>query len=532
MIGQSGTRTGPWHATVAALLVTLVVTSAFAVPAHALPQGATGYDEYGGWVGASLQATGTFRTAQIGGRWWLIDPDGHPFFSNGINHVVPEGSEDRNGHAAYHDAILAKYGSEAAWADAQVERFGAWGINTLGGWSDDELFAGRGVPYTVMLGFAGYSGGRVADYWDPGWVRDVRTQAAALAAQHRDDPWLVGYFLDNEVPWTDDWRKGPFTGFFGRDAAEPGKQHLVAWLRQRYHQDFAAFAADFETSASGWATLAAATEAKPTGSGAQATKDAWSGEVARRFFSVAGGALATADPQHLDLGVRFVGQLITPEILQAAAANVDVISVNWYEIKDDWKSFIPSLGYDFLPTDDTLAAHRALVDRPFLVSEFGWRARDSGLPNTYPPLQAVIDTQQQRADNYRNFGGCLVNTGDVVGAHWFEMTDEPAIGRFDGEDDNWGMVDETDREYAPVVQAAADVHEAAYGPLTDPNRPSEPCTPISDRAVPAPPASTTPATTTSTGTAATTTTVPQAPIAEPGQARPAQPVSGVVTYTG
>ena len=81
------------------------------------------FDAYGGWAGTTEVATGFFRTQQVDGRWWLIDPEGHPFFSNGINHVVPEGTPDRNGHAAYHEAILAKHGTEEAWADAQVERF-------------------------------------------------------------------------------------------------------------------------------------------------------------------------------------------------------------------------------------------------------------------------------------------------------------------------------------------------------------------------------------------------------------------------
>jgi hypothetical protein len=62
----------------------------------------------------ALTPTGYFRTARIDGRWWLVDPDGHPFFSNGVNHVVAEGTVDRNGHAAYHEAILAKHGTEAA----------------------------------------------------------------------------------------------------------------------------------------------------------------------------------------------------------------------------------------------------------------------------------------------------------------------------------------------------------------------------------------------------------------------------------
>lgn len=497
-------------------------TSTLAPTPTPAPAPAPGWDAYGGWTGRTLTATGAFRTAQVDGRWWLVTPDGHPFFSNGVNHVTPEGTRDRNGHAAYLDAITAKYGSTDAWADAQVQRFGTWGINTLGGWSDLDAFAGKGVPYTVTLSLAGFDGTRVADYWDPAWVADVAAATASAAAGRQGDPWLLGYFLDNEVPWTRDWRPGPFAGFLGRPASAPGKQHLVAWLRQRYHDDYAAFAADFATDAPSWAALADPTEATDAGPGAVATRAAWSGEVAERFFGVAHAALHDADPVHLDLGTRFVGQLVLPEVLAAAARHVDVVSINWYEIRDEYKPLIAQLAPTALSTADTLAAHAAVAGKPLLISEFGWRARDSGLPNTYPPLQVVVDTQADRAAGYRNFGTCLANSGYVVGAHWFEMTDEPAIGRFDGEDDNWGMVTEADDEYPLVTAAAAAVHDAAYAPLTDPDWQPGPCTPIRD--APATPP----------GPATTTTLVPTT-TAAPGDATsapPAEAVTGRARYTG
>ena len=46
------------------------------------------WDQYGGWLtGPPLKATGFFRTEKFHGRWWLVDPDGHLFFSNGIDCV-------------------------------------------------------------------------------------------------------------------------------------------------------------------------------------------------------------------------------------------------------------------------------------------------------------------------------------------------------------------------------------------------------------------------------------------------------------
>jgi len=494
-----------------AVAVLVALVSGGSAPTPAAAGGA--YDAYGGWSATTLPATGYFRTAQVDGRWWLVTPDGHPFFSNGLNHVTPIGTVDKNGHAAYHDAIITKYGSESAWAAAQVVRFGTWGVNSLGGWSDVGLFDGRGVPYTITLALSGQNSGtgRMDDFWSPGWVSSVQSSTASAAAGRANDPWLLGYFLDNELHWTKDWRPTEQLDFYlQRGAAEPGKVHLVDWLKTRYANDFSAFSADFTTDATDWASLLSATTiADAGGAGARPTRDAWAGEVAERFFSVGDAALKAADPHHLDLGSRLVAQVITPEVLQAAAAHVDVVSINWYEILPQFEEYVAGLGPDFMPTADTLAAHGKLSSKPLMITEFGWRAMDSGLPNTWPPLQVVVDTQQDRATRYRNFGQCLVNTGYVVGAHWFEMTDEPAIGRFDGENDNWGMVTEADEEYPLVTASAAAVHDMAYAPLSNPSWSPGACTPQGPQL--ATTTTTTTAAPTSTTTAASSTTAAVAP---------------------
>jgi agarase len=43
---------------------------------------------FGGWKdGPRLEATGYFRTEKVKGKWWLVDPDGYLFFSNGLANV-------------------------------------------------------------------------------------------------------------------------------------------------------------------------------------------------------------------------------------------------------------------------------------------------------------------------------------------------------------------------------------------------------------------------------------------------------------
>lgn len=43
---------------------------------------------FGGWKnGPKLEATGFFRTAKVDGKWWMVDPEGYLFFSNGVANV-------------------------------------------------------------------------------------------------------------------------------------------------------------------------------------------------------------------------------------------------------------------------------------------------------------------------------------------------------------------------------------------------------------------------------------------------------------
>ena len=49
----------------------------------------------------------------------------------------------------------------------------------------------------------------------------------------------------------------------------------------------------------------------------------------------------------------------------------------------------------------------------------------------------------------------------VVGVHWFEHADQPAEGRFDGENSNYGTVTIDDRVYAELTAAMTRVNTAA-----------------------------------------------------------------------
>src|SRR5262249_18176631 len=48
-------------------------------------------DRFGGWArGPKLRASGSFPTARVDGKWWLVSPDGRVFFSSGMDEVRPD----------------------------------------------------------------------------------------------------------------------------------------------------------------------------------------------------------------------------------------------------------------------------------------------------------------------------------------------------------------------------------------------------------------------------------------------------------
>jgi hypothetical protein len=425
-----------------------------------------GYDRYFGSLRYEGQATGFFRTEQIDGRWWLMTPEGHPFFSNGINGIRMSGTATADGVKHYEQAAVEIYGDIETWADRQYDRFFDWGINSIGSWSDWREFQDR-VPYTVILGVGGadWLTGDLEDYFDEGFRIAARAKFEEVAGPLVDDPYLIGYFLDNEMRWGPDWRGGHLFDDYMAATTEPtptGKVALIDLLKQRYGT-IVSLKHDFTTGIDSWPELTGETElAMRDTQGAIDTRSAWTGEVAERFFMVLSEELAAVDGNHLNLGIRFVSQLTPRAAIAAAGRYVDVMSINFYDLLGNLEEQLHLMDPDYLAIDDFLVEHYNACGKPILISEWGYRAADSGLPNTWPPLYPVLLDQAERADAYEQYMMEVLEREWFVGAHWFIYIDQPAEGRFDGENNNFGLINEQDEPYTELVERMAAVYSTIY----------------------------------------------------------------------
>lgn len=407
---------------------------------------------YGGWTAMREKGTGFFRTMQRDGIWWLVDPDGHLFISKGVNHISFHGDHcPALGYSPYHRNVLAKYGNEENWAQETVKRLKAWGFNTIGAWSSASLF--RFMPYTIILNMGARAGadwlqGTFPDVFDPKFRQVLDDIAAKECAPRRGDPLLVGYFLDNELRWGPDWRSPRHLlddYLLSLPPSAPGKKALLDFFRKRYPH-IEDFNKAWGLNLPNWDTLTKLTELPPAPTEA-AEKQRLADRldflrlIAREYFRACHDAIRRHDPNHLILGVRFAGYALRP-VVEASGEFVDVVSFNIYT---------------FEPPVNVLEELHQITRKPVMITEFSFKAMDSGLPNTKGAGQPV-PTQKDRADHFERFVTSLMKLPYCVGYHWFQWSDQPAQGRFDGENSNFGLVKENDEPWELLTQRMTEVN--------------------------------------------------------------------------
>jgi hypothetical protein len=278
------------------------------------------------------------------------------------------------------------------------------------------------------------------DPFDPRFVQATERAVASATAGVRDDPYLLGYFADNELAWAGGGAQGRWglaLGTLAGDAGSPAKQAFIALLKKQYVAP--------ETLGAAWGIALTSWDALAvTGFHAPAPDDAhpaiaddysvWLRRYADTYFRTVAQAIHRHDPHHLFLGGRFA--VNTPEAVAACAQACDVVSFNVY-------ADVPQHGYD--------AAAMKSFDKPVLISEFHFGSDDRG-----PFGKGVVSvaSEAQRGAAYARFLGAAASDPQIVGAHWFEYTDQPVTGRLlDGENSHIGLVGITDIPFGGFVGA-------------------------------------------------------------------------------
>ncbi len=441
-------------------------------------------NQYGGWTaGPKREATGHFRPEKIDGKWWLVDPEGFLFWSHGTNCIRVSNGETplsdrefyfedlpsrespfagcfgtgRSSMAYYQDKgtyqtfdfsqanLIRKYGENwaATYNDLVHQRLRSWGMNTIANWSSPQFYRMQRTPYTENLsiralpirGSEGYWG-QFIDPFEPQFRLSIQESANRAAQTSGNDPWCIGYFVQNEISWGNETSLA--LAAFVSPAEQPVKIALVEHLKQKYG-DIGKLNAAWQRQHKNWDALLQSTERPDIQRSREDLVDCYR-LIAEQYFRVIKEELHAACPNKLYLGCRFSGgnNIATIE----ASKYCDVISFNIYRY--DLDSFTLPEG----------------IDKPCIIGEFHFGALDRGMIHTG---LCPVESQEARAAAYEKYVRSAINNRYLVGTHWFQYGDQATTGRgLDGENYQIGLVTICDTPYPETIEALRNIGNTMY----------------------------------------------------------------------
>lgn len=458
------------------------------------------WSEWGGWTKKKFTKTGWFHFEHDDKRAWLVDPDGNAFFSNGMcyghragiysvadhldslfeylpanegimseawitgdkipQYVVRTGAEYAKERKLFNFAranMIRVFGDKwyDAWITINSARLHSMGINTIGIGVNDydtettmDFVHKAKIPYVVTLKLFPLTEQRIFRDFPDVFSKEYQTLSDELSAKqltpYRDDPYMIGYFVTNEPEWCFYKNINLCDRLLRINGCAASKQALIDYLQSKYtliSNLNRAWQTDFESFNS---LMLPFTPDNMTPD-MEEDCDAFHRILLQKYYSVVSGSLRRVDSNHLNLGMRFsaLNSEKADKILYPNMNCFDAFSFN---------------RYDASPVDSAqiLAEYS---DLPCLVGEWHFGAADSGLDSWGV---RYADTQQLRAQAISYYLEQSTTARNLVGVHYFEYSDQPFVGRFDGESFNIGIIDVCSRPYPLVMKAFEDFAANMY----------------------------------------------------------------------
>ena len=410
-----------------------------------LPQNDARFDTYGGFREIKSKKTGFFRVEKVGDRWWLITPEGHGFFSKGMD-VLQMLDVWSSPYARY---CQTYYGSEENFARYNIGRILYFGFNSLGFWTTEVIrreARRQRMPYFINLHLLNclYGdpledpkgnkwipvpvqpwGWNVSDPFNPETKRRLLERCSILDP---NDPWLVGYFIDNECP------PPPFEFFYSKHTYPVWQDFLkkhysnISELNKKWSSKY------HQYTYSGFDQIHTDI---PVSRGADdpAHKDLRDFQqlIVERSVELAMECIRTYDKNHMLCGLRFALDPNNTGVRYETLKKFDMNSINYYGSN-------PQSGIE----EGFVSAPRVLANisgTPVVLTEFNASATDVfgdiGLGGKYP-------NQSERVKAISSMMLTLSAQPWLVGWHYFCWADSNTSENF-----NAGLVNWQDRVYEP-----------------------------------------------------------------------------------
>lgn len=398
---------------------------------------------YGGDTTQQFAATGFFRTQKINNRWWIIDPSGYRYFDNSVIAVQP------NIFPNNAQVFLDQFGAGdvgntnwALWVRGWLQDIGvytsAWTGSTVLRQSAPmnynlvlDLMNGFGKSIGSVLRGTGHSNytndampvfdPRFAQYCNDYFTNVMPTRYPGF--DPKNDPYLVGYMTDNELPWT----TSTLDNYLTLPAGDANRAAAETWLQAR------------------GSTIPSA-----------ADRTDFLSYVSDTYFRVTSNAIRAYDPNHLLLGARFLaGDGTKAYLYKSAKPYVDIASINYY---------------DGTSPGSVLGSVAAKFDMPFMVTEFYAKGVDSGLSNR-AGYGLTVRTQADRGAYYQSLALSMLGSRNGVGISWLSLMDNNSSNPFadpSNTDSNKGLMPinypltQADNPYEPLTSRIKDLNANVY----------------------------------------------------------------------
>jgi hypothetical protein len=453
--------------------------------------GISDWNKYGGWAsGPQLKVTGSFRTEKYRGKWWFVDPEGKLFWSHGIVGVMLDDDTpitdreyyyaslpSRNEHPElYSDRVVGSGGSSLSryrdqtvtlyyplkynlmrkygelWKNKAVDishrRLKSWGMNTMGAWTAEIMTQDQRTPYTKILSsggrrIEGSSGpwGKFPDPFDKEFYSRLAERLAREKGRSADDPYCIGYFVDNELGWGDETYLAQSA--LRSPSDQPAKIAFMEYLKQKY-KSIAELNNAWKTKHNSWEEFLAESQV-PENINSDLVE--FNHKITEQYFKACRDEIKKAVPDKLYLGARLDFHMYPYEdttrnwIIKIAGEYCDVISFNRYRYT--CAEVTPPEG----------------IDKPVMIGEWHMGTLDRGM--FHWGIRFALDSEQQ-AVFYKNYVLQALKNPYMVGTHWFKYSDQALTGRVDGENLRIGFIDVCDQPYQELVNASREMGYNMY----------------------------------------------------------------------
>ncbi len=445
------------------------------------------WSKYGGWTQKQFEKKGYFYTHHDGSRWWLVDPDGYAFFSNGMcygsrmgdfgfvdgmrnlyqwlpsnedeayqiawttadqiaEYVKRNGKEEGRGKYLFNFAranMIRAFGSDwwNAWNKINVARLKQWGFNTISvcvnNYMDEnvlEYLDKAQIPFTWTLKEFPKTDQMIfrdfPDVYDP----EYRNRSEVFAQQLKPfvgNPYLIGYFTNNEP----EWLVQHDVNIAERLLAHPNKLfskfELVHFISSKYNDSIQAFNQSWNCNFNAFEELYTPMEdADKLSPEAERDLLEFRDVLIKKYSDVPNQELKNVDPVHMSLGMRYAS--ITEEDF-SGADTYDLFSFNCYRQSPEEK-------FDLA---------KKLTNKPIIVGEWHIGGSDKGL---YANGLVSSSTQAERGKACVYYMQTAMSYSNCIGIHYFEFNDQPLLGRFDGENMQHGLIDVCNKPHYECVE--------------------------------------------------------------------------------